>query len=217
MGLLKNIKRFKSKHFPTQFELMIKKWYADDGDNELRFNYDLGEKSIVLDLGGYQGQWASDLFARYKCIIYIFEPVKDFAERIKKRFRHNDQIEVFTYGLGGSTHTESIHLSADGSSVFGESANTEQIDIVDVKNWLNEHQIDNVDLIKINIEGGEYELLDRLIETNLIAKMDNIQVQFHNFTENAQSEMERIQKDLAKTHEPTYQYEFVWENWARKK
>jgi hypothetical protein len=29
--------------------------------------------------------------------------------------------------------------------------------------------------------------------------------------------MERIQSALMITHELTYQYEFVWENWKRKK
>ena len=37
-------------------------------------------------------------------------------------------------------------------------------------------------LMKINIEGGEFELLERLLETRLISRIENIQVQFHNGT-----------------------------------
>ena len=69
--------------------------------------------------------------------------------------------------------------------------------------------------MKINIEGGEYDLLDRLITTGLVGKIDNIQVQFHEFVPNAKERMQNIQKKLSKTHTPTYQYEFIWENWKR--
>ena len=195
---------------------MVKKWYADGGDYELRFNYNLDNNSVVLDIGGYQGQWASDLFSRYRCNIFIFEPVSLFAELIKTRFLNNNKIEIFSFGLGGSSRKESIHISKDGSSIFGKSLNTEQIEIIDVKNWIDDHGIEKIDLIKINIEGGEYELLDRLIETGLMEIIKNIQVQFHNVSENSSSDMKRIQRKLIATHKPTYQYEFVWENWVRK-
>ena len=68
-------------------------------------------------------------------------------------------------------------------------------------------------MIKINIEGSEYDLLEHLIETYFIANIGNIQVQFHNFIDNAKERMRNIQTNLAKTHKLTYQYEFVWENW----
>ena len=55
----------------------------------------------------------------------------------------------------------------------------EEIEIVDMQDWINRREINKIALIKINIEGGEYELLDRLIETNLIEKIEDIQVQFH--------------------------------------
>ena len=217
--IIKNIvSRIKRKFFPSQYQLMVRKWWADGGDYALRFNYNLGEDSVVFDLGGYEGQWASDLFARYKCRIYIFEPVTSFANRISERFSKNDKLKVFPYGLGGTSRADKIHISADGSSVFGKSKNKEKINIVDVKEWIdsNMESYQHIDLMKINIEGGEYELLDRLIETHLITNIENIQVQFHQVLPNSLLHMEKIQADLMKTHKPTYQYKFVWENWKKK-
>ena len=49
-------------------------WFQNNGDKTLRLNYPLTDKSIVLDLGGYEGQWASDIFSRYCCFIHVFEP-----------------------------------------------------------------------------------------------------------------------------------------------
>ena len=85
-----------------------------------------------------------------------------------------------------------------------------------MQDWINKREINKIALIKINIEGGEYKLLDRLIETNLIEKIENIQVQFHDIEPDSSLKMEKIQEKLRKTHEPTYQYKFVWENWRKK-
>jgi len=44
----------------------------------------------------------------------------------------------------------------------------------------------------------------------------NVQVQFHDFVPHAKTRMQSIQRRLAITHELSYQFEFVWENWSRK-
>jgi FkbM family methyltransferase len=195
---------------------MVMKWDLDGGDKTLRFNYDLDEESVVLDLGGFEGQWASELYDRYRCRIFIFEPVSTFAENIRKRFQGNDKIQIFSYGLGGSSRSERIHVCAEGSSVFRDSEVSEDIEIVDVKDWIEKNSLTHIDLMKINIEGGEYELFDRLIESQLLNSIDNIQVQFHDIAKDSRLHMKRIQKALMQTHEPTYRYEFVWENWKRR-
>ncbi|MDD5757475.1 MAG: FkbM family methyltransferase [Desulfobulbaceae bacterium] len=216
MILLNHIEEFLVKRQSRlQKKAMLKQWWTDGGDYELRFNYELDENSVVLDLGGYEGQWASDLFSRYGCRIFIFEPVRAFAERISKRFKNNNKIEVFQCGLGGSSRTESIGVSANSSSIFRKSENYETINIVEVTDWLNNKNINNIDLIKINIEGGEYELLETLIEKKMINKIKNIQIQFHNISIDSRCRMETIQNKLSDTHMATYQYTFVWENWTR--
>lgn len=218
MLVKKMIGAIQKRTFPSEHQLMVKKWFSDGGDQAFRFDYDLNENSIVIDLGGYQGQWASDLFGRYQCRIFIFEPVTTFADQIDIRFRNNNKINVYPYGLGGDSRSEEVYLAADGTSLFGDAGNKEKIQIIDVKDWLNENIAGqaNIDLIKINIEGGEYELLDRLIETGLIAAIENIQVQFHDVSPTSLAHMNAIQTELHKTHEPTYQYKFVWENWKRR-
>jgi hypothetical protein len=67
--------------------------------------------------------------------------------------------------------------------------------------------------MKINIEGGEYDLLDHLIETGWIRRIRDVQIQFHDFVSGATQRMHHIQAALKNTHHTTYQYPFVWENW----
>jgi FkbM family methyltransferase len=220
MGILSRLKALvkpPAKAAPlTEQQKIIKSWWDDGGDYRFRFDYNLNPDSIVLDLGGYEGQWASDLFSRYQCRILVFEPVKAFAKNIKQRFLLNGKISVFDFGLGATTRKESISISKDGSSIFREASEKEEIEIVDSYDWLTKESLGIVDLIKINIEGGEYELLEKLIDTGLISKIKNIQVQFHDIMADSSRRMESIQKKLEKTHFLTYQYRFVWENWKIK-
>src|SRR5256885_11505788 len=78
----------------------LNKWYKEDPRNLKRssFNY-LDENSIVFDLGGYEGQWSSDIYSRYNCIIHIFEPVKEYADIITQRFIKNNKIYIHHFGL----------------------------------------------------------------------------------------------------------------------
>ncbi len=207
--------RFNRRMHRREHREMIRKWRDDGGDQRLRFDYKLERNSLVMDLGGYQGQWASDLYSRYRCRILIFEPVRSFSSKISDRFRENENIQVFTYGLGATSRTEAIFLHGAGSSTFRKRSHTENIQIIDVGEWLKQNSIDSVQLMKINIEGGEFELLERLIETQLIGCIENIQVQFHNVALNSSSRMKSIQQGMSRTHHPIYQYRFVWESWKR--
>ena len=213
--ILKIIKKLRYNFFPSEHERIVKKWYVDGGDYEFRFTYNLTRDSLVLDLGGYQGQWASDVFSRYCCKIIIFEPVSEYARQISKRFANNEKIQVHQCGLGGTSREDVINICRDGSSMFGNANTKEPIQILDFACWIREQNITSIDLMKINIEGGEYELLDRLIETDLITIVKNVQVQFHNVSRDSTVHMALIQERLYKTHSLTYQYKFVWENWAR--
>lgn len=218
MSFSRLIESYRKRAAKREYRRIVRRWYADGGDDRFRFAYTLGPDSLVLDIGGYEGQWASDLYSRYRCRIVVFEPVAEFARSIAARFAHNDAIEVLQCGLGGTSRSETIHIRGASSSTQRKKNKSapETIQIIDAEKWFRENDVDTVDLMKINIEGGEYELLERLIATGSIEKVDNIQVQFHNFTHDAPQRMERIQRDLARTHMPTYQYRFVWENWTKK-
>lgn len=208
--------RLSKRAFRREYRAMVAQWFADGGDDKFRFDYELDKQSLVLDLGGYEGQWASDLYARQPCRILVFEPVRAYAENIAARFRANPDIEVFGCGLGASSRSETIYIrGASSSSYRKKGTTTEVIEIVDVSEWFREREIENIALMKVNIEGGEFELLERLIETGLIENIRDLQVQFHRIAADSSARMETIQRELAKSHALTYQYRFVWENWSR--
>ncbi len=196
----------------------LKKWKKLDREKAYRTNYpNLNEQSVIFDLGGYQGQWASDMYAQYLAKIYVFEPHPVYAKNIEKRFQKNKSVQVFNYGLGAKEEQMMLSTDEESSSVFVKGKNQVAIQIKTAATFIKDHQIDKIDLMKINIEGGEYQLLDHLISTGLITKIKDLQIQFHHFVPNAESLMADLHERLAKTHETTYFYKFFWENWTLKK
>jgi hypothetical protein len=122
-------------------------------------------------------------------------------------------IRVHAVGVSASQKDSVIHLAADSSSTFRSDGESKPISLIDASELCNHCGHNRIDLIKINIEGEEYDVLDRLIEVGLIRSFRNIQVQFHDFVPDAVERMKAIQNKLRLSHRITYQYEFVWENW----
>jgi FkbM family methyltransferase len=201
------------------FLLAIKRWFQDQGDKTLRLDYPLTRKSVVWDLGGYEGQFAHEIHAKYGCKVMIFEPHPTFAKDCIQRFLGNKNIDVFSYGLSDTQGHFNIHDSADGSSFLNPQviqASSIQAELRDVVSTLIDMNTHHVDLIKINIEGGEFPVLQRLLATGDIKKFRYIQVQFHNFIPNAQAMRDSIREKLTQTHEEMWNYTFVWESWRLK-
>jgi FkbM family methyltransferase len=202
---------------PTNAERRIKGWLRDDAEDRLRLGYDLNDKSLILDVGGYRGRWASDMYSRFSCRILVFEPVPHFSEKLQWRFSHNPRITVYPFGLSNSDRHDTMYLCDDGtSSIRRGSRHTTSVVLRRAADFLSESEIATIDLMKINIEGDEYDLLDHLHESGWIPRIRDLQIQFHDFHPDAGRRMRAIQEKLAQTHRLTYSYPFVWENWRKR-
>lgn len=177
-----------------------------------RYEYDLDKSSIVIDIGFYQGTFSKIIYEKYGCQIYAFEPIKTFYDQAV----NSPNIKLYNYGIGAYNRYEKISIQKDASSIFLVSELSEIILIRSIEEVLTELKLDQIDLIKINIEGCEFELLEKIISLNLQNKIKNIQVQFHKFVNNSETRRDQITNELQKTHKLTYNFPFIWENWEIK-
>ena len=215
----RGVKYIRRYYFPTPKERVLKRFDDDNGKKRIVEYSELDESSLIIDVGGYIGDFTAEISARYGCLIYVFEPVPAFARELRARFEKNKKINIQEIGLGSQTVKESIICDGDASSLYKGKETKSGIDvsIIDVVEWFDINQIENVSLMAINAEGEEYPLLDRLIESGYISKIENLLVQFHDiYQKDAEERMDRIQRELLKTHQPVFQYKFVWERWKRK-
>lgn len=200
----------------SERERAIEEWKAA-GHESLRLDYDLDESAVVVDVGGYGGQWTSDIVARYLCRVHVYEPVPAFAERIRRRFARNPLVTVHEVGLAAATREEAMYVRDTASSVFGEGPGpSETIRLVRAADAFRDAEIERIDLLKLNIEGSEYELLEHLIDDGWIEGIRHVQVQFHDLGPGSRKRMEELRARLAATHELSWRKELVWESWKRR-
>lgn len=197
------------------FLLEAKRWFRNCGDETLRLDYPLDADSVVVDLGGYHGDFAEAIHARYGCRVLVFEPMPAFYEQCKARFKDNPRISCFMYGLSNEAGWFDISESEDASSflVTENGSGKCKAELRSVVDELNRLCDGKVDLIKINIEGGEFDILPVLVSSGLIKTTRFVQVQFHNFITNADARREAIRADLMQSHREMWNYPFVWESW----
>lgn len=192
------------------------RWFADKGDSIHRLNYNLNQDSVYVDVGAYIGDFAKKIHDKFGCKIYCFEPVNKYFQQISKTFDGISNAEYYNIGLGNQNQNMDINIEGDASSLHKSGNQTETIIIRNIVDVFRKLSISNIDLIKINIEGAEYDLLDHSIQTGLTNNIKNIQVQFHDFFPDSTERRNLIRQKLKETHKLTYDYEFVWENWELK-
>jgi FkbM family methyltransferase len=191
---------------------------ATAADPNLLVDADIDASSIVLDIGAFVGDWSEAIARRYGSRIYAFEPNPNALGKLRRRVGDNPDVQIFEIGLGARDEETTLMLDGPGSSTYATSGQfgTATVRIRDVDRVLTDLQIDHIDLCKINIEGGEYELFDRMFETGWIERTRIVSVQFHEWLPRAYPRRRAIRRALARTHEEVWNYPFVWELWRRK-
>lgn len=200
------------KYFGEKFD-------ADDATEKLYLTHDLTEDSVVFDVGGFEGDWAAEIWRRYHAHIYAFEPL--YWALIRKRLP-DAKVRVMSYGL--ASRDDFLLMAKDGpsSSLYREHDNREMCKFregaaaaMEVLHVENVGDV-NIDLMAINIEGGEYDLLRHMITSGLAYRCREIMVQFHMLWPDCYSAWKEIRAKLNETHYEVFCYPFVWEKWRRR-
>lgn len=176
-------------------------WNADAAEH-LRYEYPLTPDDLVIDIGAYRGDWASAIHHRYGCKLICIEPTPSIVG-----FPYGDVINQ-----AASTYNGTMHFGGAYYYTSVHEPPTTEYPCFDVNELLRLY--DDIALMKINVEGGEYALLNHIIECGHHRRVRNLQVQFHLIEgQPCRDWHEEIQQALSQTHVLTYFYPFVWENW----
>jgi len=194
----KSIQYYKAYVKKEKGAISALEWIEANKNKDLRLDYAFEDSAIIFDCGGYKGDYCSDLLECNSSMnIYVFELIDGYTDIIRARFRNNPNVKIFDFGLGNRNHEIPIEVNELHSSVYTNSENitTEIGQIKELNPFMHEQKIDCVDLIKLNIEGGEYDLLEYMIDTGSIRE---------------------ISVGLNRTHKVTWSYDWIFENWELK-
>ena len=127
-----------------------------------------------------------------------------------------EKVEVYNFGLYHTNSKEYLTDDLSSSKITNKETGL-FIEFRDIYEVINDLGINKIDLMKINIEGAEYKLLDRIIDTGLINNINHLQIQFHKKDiENPEYKREKAISKLSETHNNIWSYYYVWERWSNK-
>lgn len=184
---------------------------------EGRYVYDLTPESIVIDAGAFQGDWSFEMAKRYNCTVIAFEPIRKFADIVQRRLNSLPKCRVMPFALGATRRIITMGLQNNSSGAFSLSPEQEEVSVYPVTTLINTTGLcPMVDVLKLNIEGMEFEVLEAIIENGLQEMIRNIQVQNHHVEKNSIERWEKIRNRLMETHEITWETPWVWTNFRLK-
>ena len=214
IGYLKLSKFLKNKTINKE----VIKWFKDDGDQKLRFNYELDSSSVIFELGAFKGSDLENYYKLFKSEIYAFEPSLKYYEILRDKFTESS-INLYNFGLSDSNMKKILIESNDGSYLASKSKANEEFETVEMKklsDFIIDENIKFIDLLNMNIEGSEYEVLIDLLNSEKISLINHLQIQYHRNRVFYRFKRYLINKKLRKTHNLIWCYKYVWERWDLK-
>jgi FkbM family methyltransferase len=147
----------------------------------------LPENPVVIDIGGYIGDftlYAAKYLNARKVIVY--EPTKENFELLSRNIGNNSfngEVIAVNKAVGIDSvirlnvevcDNEEIHVS----SYWYQKAEQRVIPCVTLPELMEIHGLESVDLLKVDCEGGEYDIFPALNEATL-GKIRNIVFEYH--------------------------------------
>lgn len=146
---------------------------------------------LVIDLGANVGRTVA-LFLQRGCIVEAYEPNPDAFRALQAAVGGQERVRLFEAAVGAATGTARLFLHRgydpatdhlESSSLIAEKPN------VDPERYFEVPVLDAADvvarapgriaLMKIDVEGAEYDILRRLIDSGAVDRIDRIAVETH--------------------------------------
>lgn len=144
-------------------------------------------RKIFLDVGGHLGQTIEEVIKplyRFDTI-YCFEPFPPCADILADKF-DDPRFQLLRYGL--SNVTQSLTFHTNGAGDMGASVKTHPDDpktivtecpFVRASDFFAEHiAADDLVVMKLNCEGSECDIMNDLMDSGEVRKIDNVMIDF---------------------------------------
>jgi FkbM family methyltransferase len=110
--------------------------------------------------------------------VYGFEANPIFYEKIKNRFIHNNKIKIYNLAISDKNEKVKLYLekTGQGNSIFRTKNNVDPnnyytVDGISFVDWLNDNLpnfVNDINIVRFNIEGAELLLINDMISKNVV-------------------------------------------------
>src|SRR5574341_955113 len=177
-----------SFHFlSNSCELFSFKEIFMDGIYEKHPLFELKNQKVIFDLGANIGFFTLRAAMNVSdCRIFSFEPHPYVFRRLAKNVRTNNLNNVFAFQCAIGSESSSAKFKMESNTWMSriiknnESRNGDCVDVevITLDDFIIKNQIDCIDLIKIDVEGAEYDVL--LGAAKSLDKIRTIVMEYHN-------------------------------------
>jgi FkbM family methyltransferase len=141
----------------------------------------LDARSVVVDLGANQGSFSKELIAATHCAVYAVEPVSSLFDQIPEL----PELKRFNLAIASANGPVPLNHSQDRCAslyrrVEGAGVSTTLVSGITFDNFLEQNDLREIDLLKIDIEGAECALFSNFAQ-NRYPDVGQITVEFHDF------------------------------------
>lgn len=208
---LEDIRSFLSNDFLSPIQSFAKSGYTSILFKELRIE----SKLPVVVLGGYLGDSTAAYLASTESKIFVLEPIPQYFQELEKLFKFNSRVSLINSAAYIENGNITLAVEGERSGSYASGIDTMEVPAIDIIELMNGIGSD-IGLVEINIEGGEYCILEKLIEHEMLQQIEMLQIQFHNLDFNHELQRAKIRFALSKTHHEIFNFEWVWERWVKK-
>ena len=141
--------------------------------------------STVVDVGlGEDISFSESLTRAYGCAVHGFDPTPKALAYVRQR--NPDKFQLHPVGVAGSSRQATFFLPNNPLHVSGSITQSDhvgadriEVQLIDLDEVLGSIRSDRIDLLKLDIEGAEYELLSSESFKHNAAKIHVICIEFH--------------------------------------
>ncbi len=192
----------KNRHIRIDIKLPME-WYGSNYGGFYVHDSIISKYKTVLSFGiGEDISFDKQIIKNKKCLVYGFDPTPKSIKFIKNHCKISN-FKFFDFGLGKSSGTVKFNLPKNNKHVSGsvlksENLNTNNSIEVQMKSFtdiLKTISIKNIVLVKMDIEGSEYDIYDSIIR--LENKVPLICMEIHErFFDDGKSKTKKLLKNF---------------------
>lgn len=155
------------------------------------------EDDVVYDLGANVGvftMWSLDGNAKQ---IYAFEPTNYLVPHLYETFHvHHPRVVIYDKAITGKHEIKQFNMGRHsvGNSLYTDLGNPNAIDVecINIEQFIQENGLQQPTLMKVDIEGSEYEMFDTLTN-EFVESVKTWIVEFHyNYEDKAEQIIHRL-------------------------
>lgn len=163
--------RFKCDPFHIGFWRLVNKGKFEPQFYQI-LNTHLDQNSIYCDIGSWIGPTA--IYASKLCKkVYCFEPDDIAFQYLEQNIQMNTLNNVIPYKLAVGVNNGQIKIASHGGNLGDSMTSMVNVDQYETavyaesikwQTWIDKYQPEKIDFLKMDIEGGEFEVIPTMID-----------------------------------------------------